>query len=783
MNAAMPGGSPASLFPAKPVSATEPSSVGAAARPEHGTSKRGANANGAPLLGDSRDLFRPKTSDIPAEPGVYKWRDAEGRVIYVGKAKNLRNRLTFYFQPLSMLHPRTQAMVLAARGLEWTVVGTELEALTLEYTWIKEFDPRFNVVFKDDKTYPFLAVSFGEEIPRTWITRSRKTRKTRYFGPYAKVAALKKSLDGLLPLLPVRTCAPGVFHRAQRLGRPCLLASIGRCSAPCIGAISPTEHRNMVSELAGILTGRLGTRYIHALTEQMKQASADLDFEKAAALRDKIAAMRNVVEENAVVFADDVDADIFGYAGDSLEAAVHAFFVRSGTIRGERNWSLEKVEDVSDQQLMADMIVQIYSQLLDTTDQNGFHVTSPAGPSSTRIALTTQRDAIAASQSPTATTAATRAKATRDHRNREQQTGRVDLFSETAPIPPEILVPVEPENKRQLEKWLTNIRGSAVTIRAAQRGDKKQLLDRATQNAQLALGHAKKQRTSSLEARTRALNGLADQLGLDKPPLRIEGYDISNASGGGYQTASMIVFEDGAMRKDEYRRFSIATNTQPHSHNKIDQQTDSDDERNTSLDDLSALYQTLVRRFTHHDENADAFAASGRSRKFAYKPDLVVVDGGQAQANVAAKALRDCGVDGVGVCGLAKRLEEVWLPGEDYPLILKRQSDAMYLLQRIRDESHRFAISYHRSRRARGTVRSIVESIPGIGPAYAKRLRDTFGSYRNLRNAAIEDIAAVDGIGRKRAAAVYAALHQNKTGRNDGPRRSGGEQDQAVPSA
>lgn len=783
MSAVMPGDSPESSFSTKLASVPKPLGM-KVVTPARELGNRSVNTSKSPLLGDSRDLLRPKTSDIPTKPGVYKWRDADGRVIYVGKAKNLRNRLTSYFQPLSMLHPRTQAMVLAARSLEWTVVGTELEALTLEYTWIKEFNPRFNVVFKDDKTYPFLAVSFGEEIPRTWITRSRKTKKTRYFGPYAKVAALKESLDGLLPLFPVRTCAPNVFHRAQRLGRPCLLASIGRCSAPCIGAISPAEHRNMVSELVAILTGRLGARYIHTLTDQMKQASANLDFEKAATLRDKIAMMRNLIEENAVVFADDVDTDVFGYAGDDLEAAVHAFFVRSGTIRGERNWSLEKVEDVSDQQLMADMIIQIYSQLLDTIDPHRFRATSAASPPSTHVTLTTQRDAVAASQSPTAMTTATRAKATRNHHHREQQTGRVDLFSETAPIPPEILVPIEPENKQQLEEWLTSVRGSTVTIRVAQRGDKRQLLDRANQNAQLTLDRAKKQRTSSLEARTHALNELADQLGLDKPPLRIEGYDISNSSGGGYQTASMIVFEDGAMRKDEYRRFSIAPNTPTHpSHSNSDHHTNLDNERNTSLDDLSALYQTLVRRFTHHDENTDTSTTGARSRKFAYKPNLVVVDGGQAQANIAVKALRDCGVNDVGVCSLAKRLEEVWLPGEDYPLILERHSDAMYLLQRVRDESHRFAISYHRSKRAKRTVRSIVESIPGIGPTYAKRLRDTFGSYHNLRNAALEDIAAINGIGQKRAKAIYAALHQNQPEQKDKPRRNGEEQEQDVSSA
>lgn len=304
----------------------------------------GVNKNGAPLLGDSRDLFRPKTSDIPAQPGVYKWRDGEGRVIYVGKAKNLRNRLTNYFQPLYQLHPRTQTMVLTARSLEWTVVGTELESLTLEYTWIKEFDPRFNVVFRDDKTYPYLAISSAERVPRVWVTRSRKRRDTRYFGPYAKVWDLRHSLDRLLKTFPVRTCSQNVYHKAEVTQRPCLLASIGKCSAPCVGRISAAEHRKMCEQLVGVLTGRIGKSYIAQLTREMKEASAELEFEKAARLRDQIQMLSTVVEQNAVVFDSDVDADFFGVESDELEASVHAFYVRAGSIRGERNWSVERVE-------------------------------------------------------------------------------------------------------------------------------------------------------------------------------------------------------------------------------------------------------------------------------------------------------------------------------------------------------------------------------------------------------------------------------------------------------
>lgn len=329
------------------------------------------NKNGAPLLGDSRDLFRPKTSDIPAQPGVYKWRDGEGRVIYVGKAKNLRNRLTNYFQPLYQLHPRTQTMVLTARSLEWTVVGTELESLTLEYTWIKEFDPRFNVVFRDDKTYPYLAISSSERVPRVWVTRSRKRRDTRYFGPYAKVWDLRHSLDRLLKTFPVRTCSQNVYHKAEVTRRPCLLASIGKCSAPCVGRISAAEHRKMCEQLVGVLTGRIGKSYIAQLTREMKEASAELEFEKAARLRDQIQMLSTVVEQNAVVFDSDVDADFFGVESDELEASVHAFYVRAGSIRGERNWSVERVEDVTDEELIADLIVQVYSETA------GIHPMSP----------------------------------------------------------------------------------------------------------------------------------------------------------------------------------------------------------------------------------------------------------------------------------------------------------------------------------------------------------------------------------------------------------------------
>jgi excinuclease ABC subunit C len=797
-------------------------------------------------LGDSRDLFRPKTGDIPAEPGVYKWRDGEGRVIYVGKAKNLRNRLTNYFQPLNQLHPRTQTMVLTARSLEWTVVGTELEALTLEYTWIKEFDPRFNVVFRDDKTYPYLAVSVGEDVPRVWVTRNRKRKDTRYFGPYAKVWDLRHSLDKLLKTFPVRTCSPAVFHRAQMTGRPCLLASIGKCSAPCVGRIGLDEHRRDCERLVGVLTGRFGKSYISSLTREMKQASADMEFERAARLRDQIQMLQTVGEQNAVVFSQDVDADVFGLESDELEASVHAFFVRSGSIRGERNWSVERVEDVSDTELISDLIVQVYSDIatvdsaeaqheaqyeseheareisnFDTSGETEGSSTTEDGmdpqdapdaaqPSHASVHIRAKRNALGSTQTVTATDALSRAQATRERRERQEQTGRADLLAPIAPIPREIIVPIEPARRAELETWLSQLRGSAVTIHVPARGEKKALMERANDNAKQALQRSKLSRISDMGARTQAMNDVAKALGLKQAPLRIEGYDISNTIGGIFQVASMVVFEDAIAKKSEYRRFAIRG-----------------DDGKGALDDLSAVYETLTRRFKHgniagdsgedleseqrirkatehglaedaeakEEENAsdsnvaDIAAASTASaadapantaaaadaatadepivqqnaerHHFAYKPNLIVVDGGKPQVMAAAKALRDSGVDDVAVCGLAKRLEEVWVPDDDYPIILKRQSEGMYLLQRVRDESHRFAITYHRQTRRKGALRSALDDIPGIGEAYQKRLLNAFGSVRAMRQASLEDLMAVKGIGKAKAETIYNALHKD----------------------
>jgi excinuclease ABC subunit C len=742
------------------------------------------NVNGAPLLGDTRDLFRPKTSDIPSQPGVYKWRDGDGRVIYVGKAKNLRNRLSNYFQPLTNLHPRTQTMVLTARSLEWTVVGTELESLTLEYTWIKEFDPRFNVVFRDDKTYPYLAVSVGEKVPRVWMTRIRKRRDTRYFGPYAKVWDVRRTLDALLKTYPVRTCTPGVFRKAQMSGRPCLLASLGKCSAPCVGNISVEAHRKLVAELVGVMTGRLGKSYKSALKKQMIEASEKLNFEKAARLRDQIAMLETVIEQNSVVFNSDVDVDVFGMASDELEASVHAFFVRSGAIRGERSWSVERVEDITDEELMGDLIIQVYSDLVSEhqlEENSGFSASDTSYPETASIEVNQKRDALGVTQRITALNASDRAKATKARNSRQDKTGRADLLEPISPVPKELVVPVKPDKIDELETWLSGIRSGAVTIRVATRGEKKALMDRANDNAQQSLQRSKMNRIADLGARTEAMNDVAKALMLKQSPLRIECYDISNTVAGAYQVASMVVFEDAMPKKSEYRRFAIKG-----------------ENGSGALDDTSALYETLTRRFKHGNiagdsgesienernvhkalqarsnlmdpslknthnpgemETANIVQQNTQPRHFAYKPNLIVVDGGKPQVEAAARALADVGVHDVALCGLAKRLEEVWVPGEDYPIIFKRQSQGMYLLQRVRDESHRFAITYHRQARRKGSLRSVLYEIPGIGPTYQKLLLKEFGSVRQMRKASLESLEAVPGIGVKKAESIYQVLH------------------------
>jgi excinuclease ABC subunit C len=653
--------------------------------------------------------YRPAPGEIPDQPGVYRFRDEHGRVIYVGKAKSLRQRLSSYFQDVGGLHPRTHQMVTTAASVQWTVVGTEVEALSLEYSWIKEFDPRFNVKYRDDKSYPYLAVTLADKVPRVQVMRGAKRPGTRYFGPYAHAWAIRETVDLLLRVFPVRTCSAGVFKRARQQGRPCLLGYIDKCSAPCTGKISEEDHHVLAEEFCDFMAGDTA-RFTKRLTARMKEAAADLDFERAARLRDDIAALQRATEKNAVVLSDGTDADIFALAGDELEAAVQVFHVRDGRIRGQRGWVVEKVEDVTDAELVQHLLQQVYGD-------------APAGDGATAGA-----------------------------------------------VPREVLVPVLPPDVDQVQTWLSGLRGSRVQVRVPQRGEKHELAATVLKNAEHALVLHRTRRAGDLTTRSLALQEIQEALGLETAPLRIECYDVSHNQGT-FQVASMVVFEDGLARKSEYRRFSIRG-----------------PEGTGARDDTAAMHEVITRRFRRYlaereqagdleiglgeDQVAAALAdtdagpvrsgpvdeTTGKPQRFAYPPNLVVVDGGPPQVAAAAAALAELGIDDVALCGLAKRLEEVWLPGEDYPVILQRSSEGLYLLQRVRDEAHRFAITAHRKQRSKGMTVSVLDGVPGLGPARSAALLKHFGSVKRLRAATVEEIATVPGMGERTAAAVVAAL-------------------------
>ncbi|MET7972303.1 excinuclease ABC subunit UvrC [Streptomyces mirabilis] len=667
--------------------------------------------------------YRPKPGQIPDSPGVYKFRDEHRRVIYVGKAKSLRQRLASYFQDLAGLHPRTRTMVTTAASVEWTVVSTEVEALQLEYSWIKEFDPRFNVKYRDDKSYPYLAVTMNEEFPRVQVMRGHKRKGVRYFGPYGHAWAIRDTVDLLLRVFPVRTCSAGVFKNAARTGRPCLLGYIGKCSAPCVGRVSAEEHRELAEEFCDFMAGRTGT-YIRRLEQQMTDAAEEMEYERAARLRDDIEALKKAMEKNAVVLADATDADLMAVAEDELEAAVQIFHVRGGRVRGQRGWVTDKVEAVTTGDLVEHALQQLYGE--ETGDS----------------------------------------------------------------VPKEVLVPALPDPVEPVQEWLTERRGSNVSLRIPQRGDKKALMETVQRNALQALGLHKTKRASDLTTRSRALEEIAGALDLDSAPLRIECYDISHLQGDDV-VASMVVFEDGLQRKSEYRRFQI--------------------KGFEGQDDVRSMHEVITRRFRRYlaekertgewtngenasgdgaprdgvsadgtstegaplgnaalegDTTGNAFAGNafteedGRPKRFAYPPQLVVVDGGQPQVAAAKRALDELGIDDIAVCGLAKRLEEVWLPHEDDPVVLPRTSEGLYLLQRVRDEAHRFAITYQRTKRAKRFKASPLDEVPGLGETRKQALIKHFGSVKKLRSATIDQICEVPGIGRKTAEAVAVALAQ-----------------------
>ncbi|MFF7354647.1 excinuclease ABC subunit UvrC [Streptomyces filipinensis] len=644
--------------------------------------------------------YRPRPGEIPDSPGVYRFRDEHRRVIYVGKAKSLRQRLANYFQDLANLHPRTRTMVTTAASVEWTVVSTEVEALQLEYSWIKEYDPRFNVKYRDDKSYPYLAVTMNEEFPRVQVMRGHKKKGVRYFGPYGHAWAIRDTVDLLLRVFPVRTCSAGVFKNAARTGRPCLLGYIGKCSAPCVGRIGSEDHQELAEEFCDFMAGRTGT-YLRRLEKQMMEAAEEMEYERAARLRDDIEALKKAMEKNAVVLADATDADLVAVAEDELEAAVQIFHVRGGRVRGQRGWVTDKVEEITTGALVEHALQQLYGEERGDT------------------------------------------------------------------VPKEVLVPALPEPVEPVQEWLTVRRGANVSLRIPQRGDKKALMETVQRNAQQALVLHKTKRASDLTTRSRALEEIAEALDLDSAPLRIECYDISHLQGDDV-VASMVVFEDGLQRKGEYRRFQI--------------------KGFAGQDDVRSMHEVITRRFrrylaekertgewTDGEESAvDGESAlpdgaplttslkddDGRPRKFAYPPQLIVVDGGRPQVAAARRALDELGIDDIAVCGLAKRLEEVWVPGEDDPVVLPRTSEGLYMLQRVRDEAHRFAITYQRTKRAKRFRAGPLDDVPGLGETRKQALIKHFGSVKKLRSATIEQIQEVPGIGRKTAETIAAALAQ-----------------------
>ncbi|GAB6904116.1 excinuclease ABC subunit UvrC [Kineosporia succinea] len=655
--------------------------------------------------------YRPAVGTIPEQPGVYRFREASGRVIYVGKAKSLRQRLNSYFADPAGLHPRTQTMVFTAASVEWTTVNTEVEALQLEYSWIKEYDPRFNVKYRDDKSYPYLAVTMGDEFPRVQVMRGAKRKGTRYFGPYAHAWAIRETVDLLLRVFPVRTCSNGVFKRAGQVGRPCLLGYIDKCSAPCVGKVTPEQHRRLADDFCDFMGGKTD-RYVKRLERDMLRASEELEFEQAARLRDDIQALSRAMEKNAVVLADGTDADVFALADDELEAAVQVFHVRDGRIRGQRGWVVEKVEDVTRADLVEHLLQQVYG------DANG------------------------------------------------------------EAVPREVLVPTEPPALDEVESWLAGLRGSRVEVRVPQRGDKRTLMETVARNAGQALTLHKTRRAGDLTTRSKALQEIQEALDLPEAPLRIECYDISHIQGSNV-VASMVVFEDGLAKKSEYRKFTIKSLAEG------------------SSDDVASIREVITRRFRRmldekepsvdhatgeildqapslEEEGLPSGPAgidpqTGRPKKFSYAPQLVVVDGGAPQVAAAQAAMAELGIQDVALCGLAKRLEEVWVPDDEMPVILPRSSEGLYLLQRVRDEAHRFAITHHRQRRSTAMTVSELDSVPGLGPARKKALLAHFGSVKKLRAASVEAIASVQGVGPKVAQSVVDTLNPETPTKADAP--------------
>ncbi len=646
--------------------------------------------------------YRPAPGQLPTLPGVYRFRDDTGRIIYVGKAKNLRNPLNSYFHKASNLAPKTYAMVHAASSVEWTIVGSELESLQLEYTWIKEYKPRYNIAFRDDKSYPYFAVTMNETFPRAQLMRGEKKKGVRYFGPYSQVWAIRETIDILLRVFPIRTCSPSVFKRAQKSARPCLLGYIAKCSAPCTAAISQEDHYQLAQDLCRFMGGG-AEQFIADLTEQMQRASADLNFEKAARLRDDLTALKTVFERNSVVLSDKTDADLFAFAEDQLETAVQVFYVRSGRIRGQRGWIVEKVQDDKPSRLVEQLLIQIYGEIATRSGQ-----------------------------------------VSQDH----------EIEENLHEIPREIIVPSLPENQEKLEQWLSGLRGAKTSIRLAQRGDKSALMQTLVENAGQALKLHKSKRAGDLTTRSASLLELQEALGISQPLLRIECFDISHVQGS-HVVASMVVFEDGLPKKSAYRKFSVTGQA--------------------ARDDTASMYHVIFRRFKRYlQEQAQQPAAysSGeisdqelnrdQQKQFAYPPNLLLVDGGPAQVAAAERALADLAIKDISVAGIAKRLEELWLAGEDFPVVLPRSSPALFLVQRIRDEAHRFALTFHRSKRGKAMLKSALDGVPGLGPRKREALVKHFGSFQEISQASQQQLEQVPGIGPALATKIMEHCRQQQ---------------------
>jgi excinuclease ABC subunit C len=609
--------------------------------------------------------WRPRSGDIPDSSGVYLFRDAQERVIYVGKAKSLRHRVPNYFG--GGLHARTATMVAEAASVEWIVTANEVEALQLEVTLIKRYQPRFNVRYRDDKSYPYLAVTLDEEIPRVMVVRGKKRKGVRYYGPFAHAYAIRDTVDLLLRVFPIRSCRPGVFDRARRAGRACLLYDIGRCSGPCIGAVTPEEHRKMVDDFCAFLEGS-EQAVIRQLQAEMAAAAGKLEFEQAARIRDQLAAVGRVLERQQMVTERPEDLDVIAFSGDELEASFQVFFVRRGRMTGRKGFIVDKVEELSPPELLESFLENLYGGGQE--------------------------------------------------------------------VPREILVPVAPADEELLAEWLALHRGGRVAIRVPERGAKRKLLATVEDNAREAFAQSRLKRATDFAARSRALNELQEHLCLEEAPLRIECYDVSNL-GTTDVVGSMVVFEDALPKKSDYRKFKMRT---------VEGQ-----------DDFASMGELIRRRFTRYLE--ESAKGVDRASRFAYRPGLVVIDGGKGQLNRAVEVLAELGLSDIPVASLAKRFEEVYRPGEPEPRIIPRSSEALYLLQRIRDEAHRFAVGFQRARRTRRMTQSLLDRLPGVGEVRKKALIRHFGSMRGLLAASAEDIALVPGIGRGLADRIYRSLH------------------------